>query len=127
MKTQAKELLLKFKSFQNLDEQLENPTNTKIIKDHSDELTEENLAKIRTILDCLDDYNKFEGIKSKNDIECFYSQINNCSMKERVVLETMHSLSTSNTNKNRRKFLKYNDFSVFINSLHISLVSLSSV
>ena len=109
MKTQAKELLLKFKSFQNLDEQLENPTNTKIIKDHSDELTEENLAKIRTILDCLDDYNKFEGIKSKNDIECFYSQINNCSMKERVVLETMHSLSTSNTNKNRRKFLKYND------------------
>ena len=109
MKTQAKELLLKFKSFQNLDEQLENPTNTKIIKDHSDELTEENLAKIRTILDCLDNYNKYEGIKSKNDIECFYSQINNCSMKERVVLETMHSLSTSNTNKNRRKFLKYND------------------
>ena len=109
MKTQAKELLLKFKSIQNLNEQLENPTNIKIIKDQSDELTEENLNKIRTILDCLDTYNKYEGIKTKNDIECFYSQINNCSMKERVVLETMHTLSITKTNKNRPKFLKYND------------------
>ena len=58
MKTQAKELLLKFKSIQNLNEQLENPPNIKIIKDHSDELTEENLIKIKTILDCLDSYNK---------------------------------------------------------------------
>ena len=99
MKTQAKELLLKFKSIQNLNEQLENPPNIKIIKDHSDELTEENLIKIKTILDCLDSYNKYEESKTKNNIECFYSQINNCSMKERVVLETMHSLSITKTRK----------------------------
>ena len=109
MKTQAKELLLKFKSIQNLNEQLENPPNIKIIKDHSDELTEENLIKIKTILDCLDSYNKYEESKTKNNIECFYSQINNCSMKERVVLETMHSLSVTKTNKIRNKFIKYND------------------
>ena len=109
MKTQAKELLLKFKSIQNLNEQLENPPNIKIIKDHSDELTEENLIKIKTILDCLDSYNKYEESKTKNNIECFYSQINNCSMKERVVLETMHSLSITKTNKIRNKFIKYND------------------
>ena len=49
MKTQAKELLLKFKSIQNLNEQLENPPNIKIIKDHSDELTEENLIQKTTL------------------------------------------------------------------------------
>ena len=109
MKTQTKELLSKFKSIQNLNEQLENPTNINLIKDHSNELTEENLNKIKSILACLDNYNKYEGIKTKNDIECLYSQINNYSMKERVVLDTMLTLSKISTNKNRHKFLKYND------------------
>ena len=102
------ELLSQHKDINNLnEEQLEKHYGINTFPD--DLLTEENLIKIKSLIVCLDNYNKYQEIKNKNEIECFYSQINNFSMKERVVLDTMILLSKSHSNKNKKKFLKYND------------------
>ena len=102
------ELLSQHKDINNLnEEQLEKHYGINTFPD--DLLTEENLIKIKSLIVCLDNYNKYQEIKNKNEIECFYSQINNFSMKERIVLDTMILLSKSRSNKNKKKFLKYND------------------
>ena len=92
------------------DEQKEdNKKQNKLIIDDSDFITEENIIKIKSILVCLENYNKYQEFKTKSDIECLYSQINNCSMKERVVLDTMLTLFKSNQKSKKQKFLKYED------------------
>ena len=102
------ELLSQHKDINNLtEEQLEKHYGIDAFPD--DFLTEENLIKIKSLIVCLDNYNKYKETKNKNEIECFYSQINNFSMKERIVLDTMILLSKSRSNKNKKKFLKYND------------------
>ena len=52
--------------------------------------------------------NSIKHIIVKNDIECFYSQINNCSIKERLVLNTLINLNKCK-NKKKSQFLSYND------------------
>ena len=88
----------------NSSEEAEIPKRKRRMIEDSDFITEENIIKIKSILVYLENYNK-----SKNDIECLYSQINNCSIKERVVLDTLLTLFKSKQNSNRPKFLKYKD------------------
>ena len=45
----------------------------------------------------------------KTEIECFYSQINNCSIKERLVLETLLKIKQSCSNSKKHKVLSYKD------------------
>ena len=88
----------------NSSEEAEIPKRKRRIIDDSDFITEENIIKIKSILVYLENYNK-----TKNDIECLYSQINNCSIKERVVLDTLLTIFKSKQNSNRPKFFKYKD------------------
>ena len=88
----------------NSSEEAEIPKRKRRMIEDSDFITEENIIKIKSILVYLENYNK-----PKNDIECLYSQINNCSIKERVVLDTLLTLFKSKQNSNRPKFLKYKD------------------
>jgi len=88
----------------NSSEEAEIPKRKRRMIEDSDFITEENIIKIKSILVYLENYNK-----SKNDIECLYSQINNCSIKERVVLDTLLTLFKSKQSSNRPKFLKYKD------------------
>ena len=88
----------------NSSEEAEIPKRKRRIIDDSDFITEENIIKIKSILVYLENYNK-----TKNDIECLYSQINNCSIKERVVLDTLLTIFKSKQNSNRTKFWKYID------------------
>ena len=53
--------------------------------------------------------NSFQQIIVKNEIECFYSQINNLSSKERLVLNTFISIIQSSKNPKKGKFLTYID------------------
>ena len=66
-----------------------------------------DIHKIKSILRDLES-NSFKNIIVKNDIECFYSQINNCSPKERLVITTLINISKSPTRKNSEYFT-YND------------------
>ena len=52
---------------------------------------------------------KFENFSIKNEIECFYSQINNCSIKERLILNTLLSISKSIKKSKKPKILTYDD------------------
>ena len=76
--------------------------------DDSDLINEENLKKIKTILLTLGNYN-FNNYTEKNEIECFYSQINNSSEKERIVLDTVVSLVKERKQKNKKMFFSYKD------------------
>ena len=76
--------------------------------DDSDLINEENLKKIKTILLTLGNYN-FNNYTEKNEIECFYSQINNSSEKERIVLDTVLSLVKERKQKNKKMFFSYKD------------------
>ena len=76
--------------------------------DDSDLINEENLKKIKTILLTLGNYN-FNNYTEKNEIECFYSQINNSSEKERIVLDTVVSLVKERNQKNKKMFFSYKD------------------
>ena len=69
-------------------------------------ITNQNLNKIKSIILGLEN-NHFKHFIVKNEIECFYSQINNCSIKERLVLNTLINLSKLKNKKS--KFLTYND------------------
>ena len=100
---------LEEKKIEHLNQELEKQKRFNLIADDSALITEENIIKIKSILVCLENYNKYQEFKTKNDIECLYSQINNCSMKERIALDTILSLSKSSNNYNNHKFLKYED------------------
>ena len=76
--------------------------------DDNDLINEENLKKIKTILLTLGNYN-FNHYTEKNEIECFYSQINNSSEKERIVLDTVVSLVKERKPKNKKMFFTYKD------------------
>ena len=76
--------------------------------DDSDLINEENLKKIKTILLTLGNYN-FNNYTEKNEIECFYSQINNSSEKERIVLDTVVSLVKERKQKNKKMFFSFKD------------------
>ena len=93
----------------NVEKEVDNSKNYKLISEDSDFITEENLLKIKRILLYLDNHEKYKEKVIKNDIECLYSQINNYSMKERVVLDTMLSMSKSENSGNKAKFLEYKD------------------
>ena len=66
----------------------------------------QNIHKIKSILLDLES-NSFKNIV-KNEIECFYSQINNCSPKERLVITTLINISKTPERKNS-EFLSYKD------------------
>ena len=50
-----------------------------------------------------------DNFSIKNEIECFYSQINNCSIKERLILNTLLSISKSIKKLKKQKILTYDD------------------
>ena len=78
-------------------------------QDSSNTITKNNLNKIHQIF--LGDLqnNCFQQIIVKNEIECFYSQINNLSSKERLVLNTFISIIQSSNNPKKGQFLTYID------------------
>ena len=89
-------------------EEMEEDSNT-TDQDSSIIIPKNNLHKIHQIF--LGDFqnNSFQQIMVKNEIECFYSQINNLSSKERLVLNTLISLIQSSNNPKRAQFLTYID------------------
>ena len=91
----------------NSEEMEEDSNNTD--QDSSNIIQKNNLHKIHQIF--LGDLqnNSFQQIIVKNEIECFYSQINNLSSKERLVLNTLISLIQSSNNPKRAQFLTYID------------------
>ena len=90
------------------NEEMEEDSNT-TDQDSSNIITKNNLHKIHQIF--LGDLqnNSFQQIILKNEIECFYSQINNLSSKERLVLNTFISIIQSSKNPQKRKFITYID------------------
>ena len=83
---------------------IEDDTNITYL-DSSNFISKQNIHKIQSILS---ETNFFKHIIVKDEIECFYSQINNCSIKERIVLNTLINLNKCK-NKKESKFLSYND------------------
>ena len=71
-------------------------------------ISKQNLHKIQSIILGLEN-NSFKQIIVKKEIECFYSQINNCSIKERLVLTTLINISKSSKYIIESKYLTYND------------------
>ena len=78
------------------------------INKSSNAISKQNLHKIQSIILGLEN-NSFKQIIVKKEIECFYSQINNCSIKERLVLTTLINVSKSSKNTIKPKYLTYND------------------
>ena len=68
----------------------------------------DDIHKIKSIIRDLES-NSFKNIIVKNEIECFYSQINNCSPKERLVITTLINISKSPKKIKNSEFLTYND------------------
>lgn len=70
-----------------------------------------NKNQLNTIQSLFLDFDKYPYKQSliKPEIECFYSQINNCSIKERLVLETLLKINHSCTNNKKQKVLTYKD------------------
>ena len=70
-----------------------------------------NKNQLNTIQSLFLDFDKYPYKQSliKPEIECFYSQINNCSIKERLVLETLLKINHSCTNIKKQKVLTYED------------------
>lgn len=70
-----------------------------------------NKNQLNTIQSLFIDFDKYPYKQSiiKPEIECFYSQINNCSIKERLVLETLLKINHSCTNTKKQKVLTYED------------------
>ena len=85
-----------------------NQINAEEIHNSSNAISEKNLYKIQSIILGLEN-NSFKQIEVKKEIECFYSQINNCSIKERLVLTTLINISKSSKNIINSKYLSYND------------------
>ena len=67
-----------------------------------------DIHKIESIIRGLET-NSFKNIIVKNEIECFYSQINNCSPKERLVITTLINISKSSKRIKNSEYLSYND------------------
>jgi len=100
---------------------VEHISNINII--HDDEMEDElnnsftesshniNKNQLNTIQSLFLDIDKYPYKQSliKPEIECFYSQINNCSIKERLVLETLLKINHSCTNIKKQKVLTYKD------------------
>ena len=67
-----------------------------------------DIHKIESIIRGLET-NSFKNIIVKNEIECFYSQINNCSPKERLVITTLINISKTSKRIKNSEYLSYND------------------
>ena len=88
-------------------EEIEDESNNTLF-DSPKTITTQNLSSIQSLIKNLDNYS-IKHIIIKNDIECFYSQINNCSIKERLVLDTLLTISQAEKNVKKHKILTYHD------------------
>ena len=90
------------------NEEMEDDSNT-IDQDSLNIINSNNLHKIHQLFLGELQNNSFQQIIVKNEIECFYSQINNLSSKERLVLNTFINIIQSSKNTKKGKFLTYID------------------
>jgi len=97
---------LSYINYINNDEN-ENDTNNSS-SDSSNIIKKQHFNVINPIILGLDNF-FFKSSIVKNEIECFYSQINNCSIKERLVLNTLLSIRKSIKKSKKPKILTYND------------------
>lgn len=97
---------LSYINYINNDEN-ENDTNNSS-PDSSNIIKKQHFNVINPIILGLDNF-FFKSSIVKNEIECFYSQINNCSIKERLVLNTLLSIRKSIKKSKKPKILTYND------------------
>ena len=88
-------------------EELEEDSNNSFTES-SNTINKQPLNSIQSLLLQLDRY-PLKKLDIKNEIECFYSQINNCSIKERLVLETLLKIKQSCSNSKKHKVLSYKD------------------
>ena len=88
-------------------EELEEDSNNSFTES-SNTINKQPLNSIQSLLLQLDRY-PLKKLDIKTEIECFYSQINNCSIKERLVLETLLKIKQSCSNSKKHKVLSYKD------------------
>ena len=88
-------------------EELEEDSNNSFTES-SNTINKQPLNSIKSLLLQLDRY-PLKKLDIKTEIECFYSQINNCSIKERLVLETLLKIKQSCSNSKKHKVLSYKD------------------
>ena len=88
-------------------EELEEDSNNSFTES-SNTINKQPLNSIQSLLLQLDRY-PLKKLDIKTEIECFYSQINNCSIKERLVLETLLKIKQSCSNSKKHKILSYKD------------------
>ena len=88
-------------------EEMEEDSNNSFIESSST-INKQPLNSIQSLLLQLDRY-PLKKLDIKTEIECFYSQINNCSIKERLVLETLLKINQSCSNSKKPKVLSYKD------------------
>ena len=74
----------------------------------SNTINKQPLNSIQSLLLQLDRY-PLKKLDIKTEVECFYSQINNCSIKERIVLETLLKINQSCSNSKKHNILTYKD------------------
>ena len=88
-------------------EEMEEDSNNSFTESSST-INKQPLNSIQSLLLQLDRY-PLKKLDIKTEIECFYSQINNCSIKERLVLETLLKINQSCSNSKKTKVLSYKD------------------
>ena len=88
-------------------EEIEEDSNNSFTES-SNTINKQPLNSIQSILLQLDRY-PLKKLDIKSEIECFYSQINNCSIKERLVLETLLKINQSCSNSKKHNILTYSD------------------
>jgi len=88
-------------------EEMEEDSNNSFTESSST-INKQPLNSIQSLLLQLDRY-PLKKLDIKTEIECFYSQINNCSIKERLVLETLLKINQSCSNSKKPKVLSYKD------------------
>ena len=89
------------------NEEMEEDSNNSFTESSST-INKQPLNSIQSLLLQLDGY-PLKKLDIKTEIECFYSQINNCSIKERLVLETLLKINQSCSNSKKPKVLSYKD------------------
>ena len=89
------------------NEEMEEDSNNSFTESSST-INKQPLNSIQSLLLQLDRY-PLKKLDIKTEIECFYSQINNCSIKERLVLETLLKINQSCSNSKKPKVLSYKD------------------
>jgi hypothetical protein len=88
-------------------EEIEEDSNNSFTES-SNTINKQPLNSIQSLLLQLDRY-PLKKLDTKTEIECFYSQINNCSIKERLVLETLLKINQSCSNSKKHEILTYKD------------------